>query len=86
MPEIEGQVTFHVKDGTQGALMTKAAQVDAEYNGVDEAIDYTIAQALQVVWHLDPEWLHANVLEGWTLDRVCDDDERGWHDVWPNRG
>ena len=71
--EIGGEVTFHLKDGIEEQLFAKAAEVDMDNNG--EAEDkYTVAQALQVVWHLEPEWLHKNVLLGWTLDKATDEE------------
>lgn len=81
--DVLAQVTFMVKAGTEEALIAKARALDLDQNGVDDDLDYTIGQAIQIVWHLEPEWLHREVLEGWTMDRVCDDDEHGWHDVWP---
>lgn len=74
--EIYGEVTFFVKAGTEDALQAKARELDDE-----EVDEYTLVQALQVVWHQDPDWLHKHVLEGWTLDKADDGD--GMKQVWP---
>lgn len=74
--EIHAEVTFYLKDGRDvlEKLTTKARQIDEDNGNLSDAPDeYTIPQALQVVWHNDPEWLHDNVLDGWTLDRAPDE-------------
>lgn len=69
MVDIQAEVTFYVKDDSVPALLEKAAQVDRDENGqVEES--YTVPQALQVVWHAEPEWLHTRALDGWTLDKT----------------
>jgi hypothetical protein len=73
--EIYAEVTFHVPDDKTkiDALNARAREIDEE-EGNDIPEEYALAQALQVVWHLDPEWLHRNFLVGWTLDKAADDD------------
>jgi hypothetical protein len=70
-PVVSAEVTFYLRRDAVEALMAKAAVVDEENNGAAETT-YTLPQALQVVWHHDPEWLHRHVLVGWTLDRAAD--------------
>ncbi len=69
--EIRAEVTFHLKDIKPEVLFSKAGELDDQSDEVEE---YTIAQALQVIWHNDPEWFHENVLDGWTMDKASDDD------------
>lgn len=76
--EIHAEATFHVDTDKIGDLIDKAREVD-DLNGVDIVEEtYTFAQAFQVVWHDDPEWLVSNgVLKGWTLDKA--DGEPIWN-------
>lgn len=77
--DVMAKVTFMFKHNSTEALMDKAAEIDGE----DAEDSYTIAQALQVVWHADPEWLHENVLAGWTLNETLL--PRGdYAPVWPS--
>lgn len=81
--EVEAQVRFIFKDGPIEQLFTRAAELDEEgaWGGVDIPETYTLAQALQIVWHQDPDWLHANVLMGWVMEKAK---VKGtWRDVWP---
>lgn len=81
MTNVTAMVTFILKAGAEDDLKRKAREVDAE--NVDEEdmpAEYTIPQALQVVWCHEPEWLHANVLMGWTLDKYQSED--GYRMVW----
>lgn len=72
MSEIRAEVTFMLTDGSEQRLRKRAQLLgEEEY---DTAEEYTLLQALQVVWHHDPEWLHANVLEGWVLERGAQPD------------
>jgi hypothetical protein len=69
--EIHAEVTFMIDEGSVDALKAKAAELDED--ALDEAEgEYTLAQALQVVWHREPEWLHENGLVGWTLDKASE--------------
>jgi thioredoxin-like negative regulator of GroEL len=70
--ELHAEVTFHIQEGAIDALKEKAREIDEAGDDIPE--EYTLAQALQVVWHLEPEWLHEHLLAGWTLDRTADDD------------
>lgn len=76
--EIYGEVSFHLKPDSVDALKAKAREVDEEE--VDG--EYTVAQALQVVWHLEPAWLHTHILDGWTLDKATDENGE-MREVWP---
>lgn len=83
MPELYGEVTFYLTDDPEvvEALKSKAREVD---EGEEPEAGYTLAQAFQVVWHLEPEWLVPNkVLDGWTLDKATDEDGN-MRDVWPS--
>lgn len=75
--EVPLTVTLHVKDETVPALLAKAAQCDDESNGSHQST-YTVEQALSVVWHNEPEWLHANVLTGWVAESVTWDPDATW--------
>lgn len=78
--EIYGEVTFMVKRDQIDALKVKARELDDPANQVEV---YTIQQALQVVWHQDPAWLHEHVLIGWILDKASEPDDRGtMRGVW----
>lgn len=84
--ELHCEVTFHVKhDVDEIALQVKAAELD-EVNGVgpeDHPTGYTFAQAFQIVWHQEPEWVRKHLIDGWTLDRAGQDGVM--RDVWPER-
>lgn len=69
--ELRCEVTFHFNDADVDELKAKAREVDLDVNGIEEADipDYTLPQALQVVWHMEPQWLHQKILHGWTLDK-----------------
>lgn len=87
--EIYGEVTFYLKTSLDTApLMAKARELDEENNGlgeVDLPEEYTLTQALQVVWHNDPQWLHDNVLTGWTLNRAQNEAGR-MSPIWEEQG
>jgi hypothetical protein len=86
MVNVYGEVTLYVKRGTEDALKAKAKECDEDPSwGMCEVPEdgYTLEQALQVVWHADPEWLHKNVLEGWTLDKAGV--ESTPQSIWPDR-
>lgn len=69
-------VTFMLKDDAAlTALREKARQVDDETTG-EHAVSYTEKQALAVVWHNEPEWLHEHALRGWVVE-----DDLHWSDV-----
>lgn len=76
--ELQAEVTFVLRDEKIEALKAKAAEIDDDYPPEG---GYNVTQALQVVWHREPEWLHDNhVLSGWTLDKS---NEGGtMRDVW----
>jgi hypothetical protein len=81
------EVTFHVrlKDVDDVALQVKAAEID-EHNGnapEDYPLGYTFAQAFQIIWHEDPEWVHRHMLCGWVLDRT--DESGDMRPVWGTR-
>ena len=75
MTDIHAEVTFMVKAGVEDALLAKAKQVDEEVGNIEPDVPetYTMLQALQIVWHNEPEWLHQNILFGWTLDKGTDE-------------
>lgn len=82
--QLIAEVTFHIDLGAIPALKQKAADIDEGGEEDPSPDDYTVAQAFTVVWHLEPEWIHEHVLDGWTLDRAADVDGI-MHDVWPRR-
>lgn len=70
--EIVAEVTFHIPDDAEliNALHAQARKLDID-NEVDPPDTYTLVQALQVVWHLDPHWLHDHFLKGWILHKAA---------------
>jgi hypothetical protein len=80
--DVEAEVTFMVKDDQVDALMSKAREIDEVNQSPEDMPEtYRVDQALQIVWHEEPEWLHKNVLEGWTLDKAMVDGSMRmvWH-------
>ena len=77
--DVRAQVTFMIREDRVEEMKEKARSLD-EDNGFDAPEDYTVAQALQVVWHNEPEWLHNGGLIGWTLDKHSE--AGGWKEVW----
>jgi hypothetical protein len=59
-------------------LRIRAREIDEE-NGADPPESYTLAQAIQVCFHSDPEWLLGQ-FGGWTIDKV--DTGEGMQAVW----
>ena len=70
--EIHAEVTFHIRPEHLHALKAKAREIDLDNVGEEDTPDiYTDGQALQVVWHNEPEWLHNHeVLLGWTIEKI----------------
>lgn len=79
---LAAEVNFIFDDTLAEELFPKARELDAEnvLEG-EEAPDYTLAQAFQIVWHMDPAWLHKRLF-GWTMDKAAEGDDP-MRDVWP---
>lgn len=61
-------VRFTVRKDTIEHLLKRAAELDDEEHG-EHLAEYTIPQALLVVFHMDPNFLFDNLLlNGWVFD------------------
>lgn len=84
MIEIHGEVTFFIKEEVVEQIKAKAFEIDesGDWGAVNIPEEYEIRQALQVVWHQDPEWLHRQ-LSGWTLDKAATVPDGTMREIWP---
>lgn len=95
MTALAAHVTFYVNDDDKldlDAVKAKALALDIENGTLPEEPDenepypdYTLAQALQVIWHNDPAYFHEHCVHGWTLDKIEDADTGLLQDPWPVR-
>lgn len=63
------EVEFYITDDEAklAELRAKAKEVD-DHNSGEHLVEYTTEQAFTVAWHDDPDWCHANVLQGWVVN------------------
>lgn len=64
-------VRFHVNRADIEKLRKRAAEIDDREHG-EHLAEYTVPQALLVVFHGDPEFLFDNVLSGWVFEPAND--------------
>lgn len=71
--EVATPVRFYVKRDAIAKLRARAAQIDNEDHG-EHLAEYTVPQALIVVFHNDPDFLFGEILNGW----VCEPSDDPW--------
>ena len=78
LPNLLTQVEWVIDASAVDKLKAMARELDEQR---DEVTEYSLPQALQIVWHNDPMWVHTNLLYGWVLSDWKDEGGH-WRHVW----